>query len=114
MIPEWQKRGYSVRLHFFRLSTAETAVERVAQRVREGGHNVPEDVIRRRMTKGWRNFREVYQPLVDRRVLYDSTGNAPITIGHGSRLTRPGGQLVAGKEPKLIYATEEHEEDSEP
>ena len=37
MIPVWRARGYVVRLHFFRLSTPEKAIERVAQRVREGG-----------------------------------------------------------------------------
>ena len=56
MIPVSRAQGSVVRLLLFRHSNPEKAIERVTQRVREGGHNVPEEVIRRRMEKGWRNF----------------------------------------------------------
>ena len=45
-IPRWQARGYRVKLFFLRLSTPEDAIARVAQRVSEGGHDVPEPVVR--------------------------------------------------------------------
>lgn len=76
-IPRWQGQGYRVKLYFLRLSTPEQAMERVAQRVAEGGHNVPEQVIRRRFEAGWRNFQEVYRQIVDEWVLYDNSGAAP-------------------------------------
>lgn len=47
-IPRWQAVGYVVELFFLSLPSADMAVERVAERVRQGGHNVPEQVIRRR------------------------------------------------------------------
>ena len=47
LIPEWQMNSYRVKLIFLRLATPEIAIERVAQRVTEGGHDVPEAVIRR-------------------------------------------------------------------
>ena len=43
-IPRWQTQGYRVKLFFLRLPTPEAAIGRVAQRVSEGGHAVPESV----------------------------------------------------------------------
>jgi predicted ABC-type ATPase len=57
------------------------AVERVAQRVRQGGHDIPEATIRRRFDAGKRLFAEVYQPLVDQWILYDNAGDEPQLIG---------------------------------
>jgi predicted ABC-type ATPase len=72
--------GYRVELFFLSLPTADIAVERVAQRVRQGGHDIPEATIRRRFDAGKRLFTEVYQPLVDQRVLYDNAGDEPQLI----------------------------------
>jgi predicted ABC-type ATPase len=58
--------GYRVELFFLGLPSANMAVERVAQRVRHGGHDIPEATIRRRFEAGKRLFTTVYQPLVDR------------------------------------------------
>ena len=76
-IPYWQKQGYRVRLFFLRLQAVETAIQRVAQRVLEGGHDVPEAVIRRRFVAGWRNFEQVYKGLVDEWALYDNSRDEP-------------------------------------
>ncbi len=48
MIREWQGSGYQVELMFLQLPSADLAVERARQRVAQGGHNIPEPVIRRR------------------------------------------------------------------
>ena len=48
------------------------AVQRVAKRVSEGGHNIPEDVIRRRYEAGIRNLIEIYSQIVDRWILIDN------------------------------------------
>ncbi len=65
MIPRWQAQGYWVTLIFLRLSSPETAIARVRQRVQEGGHNVPENVVRRRFHTSWRNFQHIYRDLVN-------------------------------------------------
>ena len=65
MIPRWQERGYWVTLVYLRVSSPERAIARVQQRVQEGGHHVPEDVIRRRFHAGWHNFEHIYRGLVD-------------------------------------------------
>jgi predicted ABC-type ATPase len=79
-IPAWRQLGYRVELFFLSLPTADIAVERVAQRVRQGGHDIPEATIRRRFEAGKRLFTEVYQPLVDQWVLYDNAGDEPQLI----------------------------------
>jgi len=56
LIKKAHKAGYQVELIFFWLSSPEVAIERVAKRVAEGGHNIPEDVIRRRYDAGIRNL----------------------------------------------------------
>ena len=71
-------------LVFLRLDTPELAIERVAVRVAQGGHNVPENVIRRRFAQGWRNFRDLYCPLVDSWQLYDNSGELPRLLEGGT------------------------------
>lgn len=65
MIPRWQEQGYWVKLVFLQVPSPEVSIERVRQRVQEGGHDVPEDVIRRRFHAGWHNFEHIYRDLVD-------------------------------------------------
>ena len=84
-IPLWQERGYRVKLFFLRLPTPEVAIARVAQRVSEGGHDVPEPVIRRRFHAGWRNFEGIYRDLVDAWAVYDNSGDVPILVSQGRR-----------------------------
>lgn len=82
-IPGWQENGYRVRLSFLSLPNPEIAVARVRNRVREGGHNVPEEVVRRRFHAGWRNFQQIYRDIVDHWALYDSSGGFPRIVGEG-------------------------------
>ena len=56
---------WHVTLQFLALVDADTAVARVAQRVAQGGHGVPEDVIRRRYHAGLRQLFTTYMALVD-------------------------------------------------
>jgi len=73
-IPDWQKKGYHVRLIFLALPSADAAVARVKIRMTQGGHGVPEPVIRRRFELGKKNFDRVYRGMVDSWVVYDSSG----------------------------------------
>ncbi len=83
-IPEWQAMGCTVRLCFLRLPSAEMAVSRVQNRVREGGHHVDADVVRRRFDAGWRNFQQLYRDIVDEWILYDASQDAPRIVEWGS------------------------------
>ena len=85
MIPVWQAQGYQVKLFFLRLPTPELAIARVKQRVSEGGHNVPDTIIRRRFHSGLRNFELIYRDMVDEWALYDNSGTAPVLISEMSQ-----------------------------
>ena len=85
-IPRWREQGYRVILFFLRLPSPEVAIARVAQRVLEGGHNVPEAVLRRRFDMGWRNFEHIYRDLVDGWILYDNSGDEPKRLAEESRI----------------------------
>jgi len=82
-IEHWRAQAYRVSLFFLTLPNVETAIARVAERVRQGGHDIPEPVIRRRFAAGLRNFRQHYQEAVDDWVLYDNAGDAPVILEWG-------------------------------
>ena len=72
-------------LVFLWLAKVEIAVERGRERVRQGEHDVPEQVIRRRYEAGWRNFSLVYKRLVDHWFLYDNAGQIPVLLEKGTK-----------------------------
>ncbi len=82
-IDRWRLEGYWITLLFLSLDCADDAVRRVAERVRQGGHQVPEDVIRRRFEAGLRNLRNHYAAKVDAWRLYDNTGPLPVLLEQG-------------------------------
>lgn len=84
-LKEVQTRGYKVSLIFLWLSDADLAVSRVSERVKVGGHDVPEAVIRRRYIKGLRNFFELYQSLVDSWRVYNVSSSTPQLTASGAK-----------------------------
>ncbi len=86
LIPQWQSLGYRVKLFFLKLESPELAIARVRQRVRIGGHNVPESVIRRRFATGLYNLEALYKPLVDEWALYDNSGPTPLLLKEGVKV----------------------------
>ena len=82
-IDQWHAQGYRVDLCFLALPSAEAAVARVAERVSQGGHDIPEPVIRRRFVTGRRNFDQHYKTKVDTWALYDNAGTTPVLLEWG-------------------------------
>lgn len=80
MIPRWKKAGYRVAIFFLELPSVELAIGRVADRVAQGGHDIPEPVIRRRFTTGKRNFLNLYKSLADAWRHYDNAGDSPLLL----------------------------------
>ena len=68
-----KKEGYTITLLFFWLQTIELAKERVATRVLEGGHNIPNDIIERRYLNGIKNLFSIYIPIVDELMIFDNS-----------------------------------------
>lgn len=73
LVKKAQSLGYNVQLIFFWLNSPETAAQRVAKRVSEGGHNIPKDVISRRYWLGIQNLFNIFMPIVDYWALYDNS-----------------------------------------
>ncbi|MDR2956474.1 MAG: zeta toxin family protein [Prevotella sp.] len=89
-----QNEGYFVTLIYFWLESPELAIKRVEQRVRFGGHNVPEDVIIRRYFAGMRNLFSMFIPIADYWILVDNS-------------TDPFSMIAEGKRTKVIDVQDE-------
>ena len=82
-----RKTGYAVELVYLWVSSVDLAVRRVKQRVAEGGHDVPEDVVRRRYGRSVRNLFLLYKPIAENWTVWENTTNGPprrIAFGSGS------------------------------
>lgn len=75
-----KESDYIVTLLFFWLENQELAIERVKTRVTEGGHNIPEETIRRRYIAGLKNLFEIYIPICDRTFVFNNSRNNPQKI----------------------------------
>lgn len=83
LVKQAQEQGYSIRLLFFWLSTPELAVKRVAERVSKGGHDIPQDIIRRRYVAGINNLFKLFMPIVNYWAIFDNseTPRKKVAIG---------------------------------
>mgnify|MGYP000938699125 CR=1 FL=1 len=79
-IEYWRASGYHVSLIFLSLKTVDLALERVRNRVKQGGHDIPADVIKRRFVAGLENFNKIYKSAVDEWQLLDNTDSNPTPI----------------------------------
>lgn len=89
LVKEAQAHGFTVILLFFRLANPDISVRRVAQRVQEGGHHIPTDTIFRRYRKGLLNLQELFIPVVDYWMIYDSSDTQKVLIEAGCRGQQP-------------------------
>lgn len=87
-IKELKQTGYIFHLIFLWLPNEELAIARGAERVRMGEHNVPEETIRRRYTKGIRNFFRLYKLLADTWFFYDNS------VARSLKLLASGGREI--------------------
>lgn len=87
-ISEQIERDYEFHIIFLSLASPDLAVNRVAERIRLGGHSVPETVIRRRFRRGLDNFFQKYCPLATTWNFYDNS------MKDGPRLIARGGMDV--------------------
>lgn len=85
----WHEAHFRVQLIFVALDSPDLAVTRVATRVRAGGHDVPEQVIRWRWQAGLRSFFEVYIQLVDGWALIDNSEGGTVLVATGIRSAEP-------------------------
>ena len=83
-IVKLRESGYRFHLVFLWLSTSELAMQRVKERVRSGGHAVPDEVVERRYERGIANFFKLCRPLADTWVAYDNSSfTGPLLVSFG-------------------------------
>ncbi len=80
-----RKKGFKITLLFFWLNDVKLAIERVAARVSEGGHNIPEDVIIRRYFKGLANLTNIFIDICDYWIVIDNSNYPYKFIAEGAR-----------------------------
>ena len=85
LIHRAQEQGYKVSLIYFCLSSPDLAFQRVDQRVRNGGHDIPRDVVIRRYQAGINNFFNIYMSNVDYWLLADNSNTPRVIVAEGGR-----------------------------
>ena len=75
-----KENNYNTTLLFFWLRNSNLAKERVKTRVKEGGHNIPNDIIERRYMNGIKNLFDIYLEIVDQVLIFDNSEGKPILI----------------------------------
>lgn len=103
LLKQAKQKGYQVHLIFFWLNSIELAKERVQQRVQNGGHNIPTNVIERRYISGIKNLNELYITFVDSWRIYDNSDNKHKLIAEGAK------NLVTEIIDRTIYLKIRHE-----
>ncbi len=88
LVKRAQRQGYRVNLLYFWLSSPELAMRRVAERVSKGGHDIPEEIIRRRYAAGINNLFKLFMPVVDYWAIFDNSQADRLKIASG-RLDKP-------------------------
>lgn len=89
LVEKAHQQGYEVTLLFFWLKSPEQAMERVAERVSKGGHNIPQDIIIRRYYEGIDNLFKIYMPIVDTWVLVNNSETPRRIIASGGKDQTP-------------------------
>ncbi len=101
---QMQANGYRLMLFYVWLEDADLAIRRVAIRVSQGGHSIPEDTIRQRYVRSMANFHNLYRPLVDDWIVYDNSLHGVYRlVAEG---TRDGSETVHDTEPWARFCRE--------
>ena len=80
LLERLKKSGYEVHFFYLWVRSASLALDRVRPRVLQGGHDVPEDVVRRRFDRSIRNFLFRYRLLAESWILFDNEGTTPAIV----------------------------------
>ena len=85
LVEKAHSQGYDVTLLYFWLKSPQQAIERVAERVAKGGHNIPNDTIIQRYWEGLDNLFNIYMPIVDTWILVNNGETPRIIVATGGR-----------------------------
>jgi len=80
LLQDMRKEGYLIHIFFLWITSVKLALERIKLRIRNGGHPIPENVVRRRFDRSLPNFLRFYKPLADSWAIFDNSGDTPKMI----------------------------------
>ena len=80
LLQDMRKRVYLIHIFFLWITNVKLALERIELRIRNGGHHIPESIVRRRFDRSLPNFLHFYKPLADSWAIFDNSGDAPKMI----------------------------------
>ena len=86
----WSSIGYRLKLFFLTLPSVDHALDRVASRVSQGGHNIPASIVERRFAAGLRNFEDLYRNLVDTWYVVDARDSYSVVASGGKGIDISG------------------------
>jgi predicted ABC-type ATPase len=84
LINSAREAGYEITLLYFWLSSPEFAMSRVADRVKNGGHNISTDIIERRYYRGISNLLKLYIPVCDNWIIINNTDAVSEVVAQGA------------------------------
>lgn len=96
ILKEARERGYKVTILYLWVQSPDIAIKRVRDRVEHGGHNIPDEVLRRRYRVGLKYLFNTYMPLCDRWIIMDNTESRLAMIAEGS-----SGRLIIKDDDKF-------------
>src|ERR1035441_5148437 len=92
-----REAGYVLKTYFLWVRNPETTIRRIRQRVVEGGHDITEEVSRRRFFKTIQNFFTIYRPVMTSWKLYENESRGPRLLAvekHGRLVVRDPAQFA--------------------
>jgi predicted ABC-type ATPase len=89
LLNQLRQQGYEIHLYFLWLRHIAIATRRIAERVSQGGHHVPGDVVRRRFQRGLENFFRLYDSLADSWIIFDNSEETPRVVAY-----KEGGKVM--------------------
>jgi len=83
LLTGWKAAGYQTTIVFLSLASPQLALQRIASRVRQGGHDIPRADVFRRFQRSWDNYHTLYRPLAHGWAVYDNSCDAPKLLEEG-------------------------------
>ena len=83
LLSRWKTTGYEITIVFLSLTSPQLALQRIASRVRQGGHDIPHTDVLRRFQRSWNNYHALYRPLAYAWSVYDNSGGGPRLLEEG-------------------------------
>jgi predicted ABC-type ATPase len=85
LVEKAHTQGYDVTLLYFWLTSPQQAIERVAERVSKGGHDIPKEIVIRRYWEGLDNLFKIYMPIVDTWMLVNNSETPRSIVATGGK-----------------------------